>query len=106
MSAANGAKRTRIRPGRRESLHAILEMQRVLLRIVTKKRPNDATIPRAALAWERLEDRKRIIRGKPLPGSLKPVAPSKRKEKYWTEPEKIETNEVSDTSDTSETKGA
>lgn len=37
-------------------------------------------LSRLALAWERLEERKRVLRRVPLPGALRPDAPqSKRK---------------------------
>ncbi len=113
MATPPPVNKTRLRSGRRESLHAILLMQNVLLKLITKKSADPVVVPRAALAWERLEDRKRIIRGRPLPGSLKPVTPNKRKEKYWMEPDKIITNEtpheaeqLDKRSGTSEAKGA
>lgn len=46
-------------------------------------------------AWERLEDRKRILRGKPLPGSLRPVSkPSKAKRGFSTREQPIESPSI------------
>lgn len=42
---------------------------------------SDETAPsaraQAANAWEKIEERKRILRGAPLPGSLRPEKPAK-----------------------------
>jgi len=53
-----------------KSYDVALAMQRVL-----EKRINDPDCPdsdkaRLVVAWDKLEDRKRILRNKPLPGSL------------------------------------
>jgi len=40
-----------------------------------------SALAQLAAAWERLDRQKRIIRGKPLPGSLRPSAEPKRKPK-------------------------
>lgn len=39
-----------------------------------------------ACAWERLEERKRILRGRPLPGSLRPKPKHKRKSYELVQP--------------------
>ncbi len=75
----------RIRPGNRMGIHAVLLMQARLFQIVVDQSVNPAVAARAALSWEKLEDRKRILRGKPLPGSLKPL-PKKNKRKTYDGP--------------------
>jgi hypothetical protein len=60
------------------------EMQLVLFRVVM----DDATPPQGralcARAWDVLEDRKRIIRGKPLPGAYRPENPRPKRKAYWS----------------------
>jgi len=50
--------------------------------VLYKDAVNEATPAKdkaaCARAWEALEERKRIMRGKPLPGSFKPEAKPKR----------------------------
>lgn len=70
---------TRNKPSNRRAITEVLDMQHLIYvqSTQTDLKPKD----RAALAkaWDTLEERKRILRGKPLPGSLKPIAKSKRK---------------------------
>lgn len=67
---ANGS--TRIRPGRRLSLRQALELQQLVFDTAFGGTAKPAEIAQLARAWDVLEDRKRVLRGKPLPGSLKP----------------------------------
>jgi hypothetical protein len=65
-------------------------MQDVLYAFITSPDviPKDAAS--CTLAWERLEERKRILRGKPMPGSLKPESPKpKRKTPSVVEPTEL-----------------
>lgn len=69
------------RRGKSSALQQAVAIQRNLYRIAI-----DTTLPpkdcaSAALAWERLEERKRILRGRPMPGSLRPVSEKKTKNK-------------------------
>jgi hypothetical protein len=73
MSSPNNiAQLPRMKPGRRGALSQILELQRLL--VVDAVNPETTASARAqvARAWEVLEERKRILRGRPLPGSFKP----------------------------------
>lgn len=76
---------TRIKPGRRDSLRQVLDFQRVTheTALLVAKDAKDTTKPeeraRAASAlanlgksWNTLQDAKRVILGRPLPGSLRP----------------------------------
>jgi hypothetical protein len=75
----------RIKPGRRDSLRQVLDLQRVTheTALQVAKDAKDTTKPeeraRAASAlanlgksWNTLQDAKRVILGRPLPGSLRP----------------------------------
>ena len=50
----------------------ILDMQRLLYKRVMDKETPAHIAAQCARAWEVLEERKRIIDGKPLPGQLRP----------------------------------
>lgn len=63
---------TRIRPGRRTALRQALELQERVFAEGIKLEVKPMELAQLARAWDCLEDRKRIIRGHPLPGSLKP----------------------------------
>ena len=80
---ANGA--VRIRPGRRDSLRQVIDLQRVthetalLVAGDAKETTEREERARAASAlanlgkaWTTLQDAKRVILGRPLPGSLRP----------------------------------
>ena len=75
------AKLQRIKPGRRGALIQILNMQQTLHKMTTAEGVKPMELASCARAWCELEERKRILRGKPLPGSLKPEKP-KRNPKY------------------------
>ena len=49
---------------------------------IIKDRIKPSDLAQLARAWNVLEDRKRILKGRPLPGSLKPV-PAKPKRVRW-----------------------
>ena len=66
------AKLPRMKPGRRGTLHQILDMQRVLVQDALNEKTPANVRAQVARAYCELEERKRILRGKPLPGSLKP----------------------------------
>jgi hypothetical protein len=82
--------RPRIQPGYRNSLQQVLLIQEVITEAVSGlridlKTSNAETRARSSSAlaslakgWDCLEDRKRIIRGKPMPGSLRPEAKPKK----------------------------
>ena len=63
---------TRIRPGRRTALRQALELQERVFAEGIKLEVKPMELAQLARAWDCLEDRKRILRGRPLPGSLKP----------------------------------
>lgn len=79
-------KRSRIKPGRRSSLLQVLDLQKAAFDVAMslredalnaalskEQRAKTATaLSNMIKAWDSAEDRKRIIRGKPLPGSLRP----------------------------------
>jgi hypothetical protein len=56
----------------------LLDMQELLYQATKEPNVKKDDLARLALAWERLEERRRIMRGKPLPGALKPAGPKKR----------------------------
>ena len=72
-SHANGA--TRIRPGRRCALRQALQIQERVFEESLKSGVKPSDLAHLARAWDCLEERKRILRGRPLPGSLKPEKP-------------------------------
>lgn len=55
-----------------------LELQSLLYDSAHDPSVGKDTLARLALAWERLEERKRILKGKPLPGNLRPVEPKRK----------------------------
>lgn len=62
-----------MRPGRHRALAQALRMQEVLYDQVLSPKGSAADKASAARAWDALEERKRILRGRPLPGSKRPV---------------------------------
>lgn len=87
----------RLRPGRRNSLRQAVHMQQVLYESIVGKgdtkladgsirSPTLAEKAQAARAWEALEDRKRILRGRPLPGNLKPVEHKQKRKPHSLTP--------------------
>jgi len=56
-----------------------LEMQRVLTARILDPDCPDSDKSRLVLAWDKLEDRKRILRGRPLPGSLSHTSGSSKR---------------------------
>jgi hypothetical protein len=77
------AKLPRLKPGRRGTLHQILEMQRVLVADALSPDTPPNVRAQVSRAWCELEERKRIIRGKPLPGSYRPQVKPGRAPKPW-----------------------
>jgi len=61
-----------------KSLTQLYGMQAVLNVAVLDPTTPTKEKAQCALAWERLEERKRILRGRPLPGSLRPKPETKR----------------------------
>lgn len=91
----DAAKRPRVRPGRRETLHQCLDLQNLAFNAALCYRPIvehaqtkilDSRIASAIAslvkAWDLTQDRKRILRGRPLPGSLKPEPIKRAKRKH------------------------
>jgi hypothetical protein len=62
----------RIKPGRRGALLQLIDMQRFLVADALAPKTTPSARAQVARAWEVLEERKRILRGRPLPGSLRP----------------------------------
>jgi hypothetical protein len=71
-SPNNIAQLPRMKPGRRGAVLQLLGMQRVLVADALNPETTPAARAQVARAWEVLEERKRILRGRPLPGSLRP----------------------------------
>ena len=61
---------TRIRPGRRNALKQLLDIQRRLYETSQDRKVTASALAQVARAWSELEERKRILRMKPAP---KPV---------------------------------
>jgi hypothetical protein len=88
----DAASKPRIQPGKRNSLRQVVSLQQkayeVAMRLAedalrdgldSERRAKSATaMGNLIKAWDSAEDRKRIIRGKPLPGSLRPSTEKKR----------------------------
>ena len=68
----------RIRPGRRNSLRQALQIQQRVFDEGMKSGVTPGALAQLARAWDILEERKRILRGRPLPGSLKPEKPKSK----------------------------
>lgn len=62
-----------------EPYHKAVALQRAMASIALDGTVNAGLRAKAALAWERLEERKRILKGKPLPGSMRPEPAKKPK---------------------------
>jgi hypothetical protein len=65
----------RIRPGKRNSLRQAIQLQQRVFEESNKPGVKPIELAQLARAWDCLEERKRILRNKPLPGSLKPQPP-------------------------------
>lgn len=76
QQAAAKAKAAKLPP---HALSQIIAMQANLYRIAVDSSLEPKECAQAALAWERLEERKRILRGKPMPGSLRPEPKAKHR---------------------------
>jgi hypothetical protein len=86
-----------MRPGKRTSLRQVLQLQQAAFETVQLLKADAATAEDPELrarigssmaqllrAWDIGENRKRILRGKPLPGSFKPEKPNpKSKRPNW-----------------------
>lgn len=73
------------KPGRKRSLVQVLNLQDTCYEMAMKGDCSPAELSSLSRAWKELEDQKRILRNKPLPGSLKPEAPKKSKPSApWT----------------------
>jgi len=59
-------------PGRRKSVSDLISIQQKLKDAALSDTINPTELAQVARAWDTLENRKRILRGRPLPGSLKP----------------------------------
>jgi len=79
MSASPSALTGRV-PGGRKFYFQLLAMQDVLYLQSLDANTKAADRAACARAWEVLEERKRIMRGRPLPGSFKPDQPRKAKQ--------------------------
>jgi hypothetical protein len=78
---ANGS--TRIRPGRRHALRQALQIQERVYEESLKSGVKPSDLAQLARAWDCLEERKRILRGRPLPGSLKPEKLKRNAKPPW-----------------------
>jgi hypothetical protein len=55
-----------------KALKQCYDLQDVLFSAANQVECSRSDLARLSLAWERLEERKRILRGRPLPGSYRP----------------------------------
>lgn len=62
-------------------------IQRKLETTILDPKTPAASVASCAVAWTRVQDAKRVIDGKPLPGMLQPGKPSKRKPSLLPLPE-------------------
>jgi len=69
---AQAMARTRRRFGRQTAKTQLLDMQAVLLAAVLDPRTKPTDAAQCARAFDVLEERLRILKGKPLPGQLRP----------------------------------
>lgn len=73
MASPNGiATLPRIKPGRRGALAQALELQQILLQTAADPQITPHALAAIARAWCAVNDTIRIIRGRPLPGQLRP----------------------------------
>lgn len=70
----------RIRPGKRNALRQALQLQQRVFEEGVKAGVKPVELAQLSRAWDVLEERKRILRGRPLPGSLKPEKPKSPKQ--------------------------
>jgi hypothetical protein len=54
-------------------------LQDLLFKAANDAQCSKQDLSRLSLSWARLEERKRILRGRPLPGSLRPKEPKAKK---------------------------
>ena len=64
--------------GRSKTLRQCYALQDLVFNAANQKDISKPDLAKLALAWERLIERQRILRGKPLPGSLRPSGKSSR----------------------------
>jgi hypothetical protein len=87
-------RKTRIQPGRRNSLVQVLDLQAMTYRAAElisndiqdaggkeQRAKLGQALSQVVKSWETLEDRKRILRGKPLPGSKRPAVDQPKRSK-------------------------
>ena len=71
--------------GRKRSLVQVLNLQDACYNKALEEGISPQELSSLSRAWKELEDQKRILRGRPLPGSLKPETPKKTKASQpWT----------------------
>jgi hypothetical protein len=58
-------------------LRQALDLQQLVYDTAFSQQAKPAEIAQLARAWDVLEDRKRILKGRPLPGALKPETKKK-----------------------------
>ena len=67
------------RPRRKQAYSTATELQAILQKTILNPDTKPSDQAACARAWEVLEERKRILRGKPLPGHLRPELAHPRK---------------------------
>ena len=88
----------RIRPGKRNSLRQVLQLQQATFDTALALKGDaiasgdanlrariGSSLAQLARSWDTLEDRKRILRGRPLPGSFKPEKTKAKQSAYREE---------------------
>ena len=78
----------RTRPKKAKEVSEVMELQRLIFERAHKPDIADRSLAILSVAYEKLSERRRILRGKPLPGQLRPdlIAEVKRKQKVSRQP--------------------
>ena len=77
-SEAKAMNAARIRKGPRNARAMFVEVQQLLLKDIRDPKTTPANRAKCAQALEKLEERLRILNGKPLPGQLRPDLDQKK----------------------------
>jgi hypothetical protein len=89
-STASAQAKSRRRQGKRARLTQLRDMQDVLFADAMNPEATPKDRATSACAWDKLEERIRILSMKPLPGSLKPESPkAKRRVASVVEPTEL-----------------
>lgn len=65
--------------------HAAVDLQALILKRIQNPLTEDGDVARLALAWDKLEERKRILKGKPLVKAVE-AKPKHKQPSVYSEP--------------------